>query len=166
MNDNERLMLQKMIKANDVEDQSELIRTLKHSHPIQKDINRLLEIKRDCRNDQDEVQNVASQECSFLFKFYTEIFNKVKKDEIDLSILNRFLNILRCIEDGEIDQHEGSFFVGSILKELYVDSALRKSGKLEPKEAGSENHRVGQNIRFQEYKSLKMRRNDSNLFVE
>ena len=39
--------------------------------------------------------------------------------------------MLQRIEDGEMNQHEGSFLVGSLLKEMYVDSALRKANKLE-----------------------------------
>ena len=45
--------------------------------------------------------------------------------------MNRFLNVLRQIEDGEMDQHEGAFVVGTLLKEIYVDSALRKADKLD-----------------------------------
>ena len=41
------------------------------------------------------------------------------------------MDVLRQIEDNELDQHEGSFLVGSILKELYVDSALKKAEKLD-----------------------------------
>ena len=42
-------------------------------------------------------------------------------------------NVLRArtISTGEINQHEGSFLVGTLLKEMYVDSALRKANKLE-----------------------------------
>jgi hypothetical protein len=69
-------------------------------------------------------------ECGFLFTYYTDIYNKIRKDEIDLKILNQFLNVLRRIEDGELDQHEGSFVIGTLLKEMYVDSALRKAAKL------------------------------------
>ena len=65
-----------------------------------------------------------------MFTYYTDIYNKIRKDEIDLNILNRFLNVLRNIEDGEIDQHDGSYIVGSLLKELYVDSALKKADKI------------------------------------
>jgi len=54
----------------------------------------------------------------------------VRKDEVDLKILFKFLDVLREIEDGDLDQHEGSFVVGKLLKELYVDSALRKADKL------------------------------------
>lgn len=125
MNSDERLLLQKMIKANDVSDQTELIRKLKHSHMLEEDINKLLKMKKEEATD-EEIMN----ECSFLFTQYTDIYNKIKKNELDLSILNRFLNVLRSIEDSEIDQHEGSYVVGNLLKQLYIDSALRKSAKL------------------------------------
>jgi hypothetical protein len=131
MDDNSRLHLQKMIKANNVEDQTELIRELKHSHLLQEDINNLLMIKAKYRNDADKISEEGMNECSFLFTYYTDIYNKIRKDEIDLKILNKFLNVLRRIEDGEIDQHDGSYLVGQLLKEMYVDSALKKAGKLE-----------------------------------
>ena len=41
------------------------------------------------------------------------------------------VDVLRRIEDEELDQHEGSFLVGTILKELYVDSAIKKGDKLD-----------------------------------
>ena len=130
MDDKARLQLQKMIKANNVEDQTELIRELKHSHLLQNDINNLIMLKAKHRNNQDKINEEGMSECGFLFTYYTDIYNKIRKDEIDLKILNQFLNILRRIEDGEIDQHEGSFIIGTLLKELYVDSALRKADKL------------------------------------
>jgi len=131
MDDNSRLHLQKMIKANNVEDQTDLIRELKHSHLLQEDINNLLMIKAKYRTDVDKINEEGMNECSFLFTYYTDIYNKVRKDEINLSILNKFLNVLRRIEDGEIDQHDGSYLVGQLLKEMYVDSALKKAGKLD-----------------------------------
>lgn len=130
MDDNERLHLQKMIKANNVEDQTELIRSLKHSHLLQTDINKLLMLKNKYKNNQDKINDEGVVDCEFLFTYYTDIYNKIRKDEIDLNILNRFLNVLRNIEDGEIDQHDGSYIVGSLLKELYVDSALKKADKI------------------------------------
>ena len=138
MDDNSRLHLQNMIKANGTEDQTELIRELKHSHSLQEDINNLLTIKNKYSNDIQKVHEEAMVECSFLFTYYTDIYNKIRKDEINLSILNRFLNVLRLIEDGEVDQHEGSFMVGTLLKELYVDSALRKADKLNKDETPKE----------------------------
>jgi len=130
MDNNARLQLQKMIKANDVEDQTELIRQLKHSYLLRSDINGLILLKAKYRDNQEMIINEAMTECNFLFTYYTDIFNKVRKDEIDLNILFKFLDILKQIEDGELDQHEGSFVVGKLLKEMYIDSALRKADKI------------------------------------
>ena len=68
---------------------------------------------------------------NFLYTYYTDIFNKVKKDEIDINLLYKFLDILKKIEEGQLDQHEGSFMVCTILKDIYVDSALKKAEKLD-----------------------------------
>jgi hypothetical protein len=139
MDDKQRLQLQNMIKANNVEDQTEFIRTLKHSQIIRNDVNNLILIKSKYRGDENKIHEEGINECNFIFTYYTDIYNKVRKDEIDIGILNKFLDVLKRIEDGELDQHNGSFLVGSILKELYVDSALKKAEKLnendEPKES-------------------------------
>lgn len=153
MDDKARLQLQKMIKANDVEDQTDLIRELKHSHLLQNDINNLIMLKAKYRNDQDKINEEAMTDCGFLFTYYTDIYNKIRKDEIDLKILNQFLNVLRRIEDGELDQHEGSFIVGTLLKEMYVDSALRKAAKLnENQDQETIQPREVVNISWKDYK--------------
>ena len=131
MDDNQRLQLQNMIKANNVEDQTELIRELKHSQILRNEINTMVKIKAKYGDNADQIYSECAAECSFLFTYYTDIFNKVRKDEIDILILNKFLDVLRQIEDGKLDQHEGSFLVGALLKELYVDSAIRKAEKLD-----------------------------------
>jgi len=130
MTDNQRLQLQNMIKANNVEDQTNLIRNLKHSDLLKNDINALILLKAKYRNEPDKINENALTECNFLFTYYTDIFNKVKKDEIDLGILFKFIDVLKKIENGVLDQHEGSFIVGTLLKELYIDSALKKADKL------------------------------------
>jgi hypothetical protein len=79
----------------------------------------------------DALQIEAMSTCSFLFTYYTDIYNKIRKDEIDLIILFKFLGVLERIEKGELDQHEGSFLVGTLLKELYIDSALKRANKLD-----------------------------------
>ena len=130
MNDNQRLQLQNMIKTNNVEDQTKLIRDLKHSQIFKHEIFTMMMIKAKYRNDPEKLNLECINECGFLFTYYTEIFNKVKKDEIDINILNKFIDVLRQIEDGELDQHSGSFLVGTLLKELYIDSALKKADKI------------------------------------
>ena len=130
MDDNQRLQLQNMIKANNVDDQTDFIRNLKHSQIIRNEVNTMIMIKAKFRGDDAKIHEECVNECNFLFTYYTDIYNKIRKDEIDIGILNKFLDVLKRIEDGELDQHEGSFLVGSILKELYVDSALKKAEKL------------------------------------
>lgn len=131
MDDKQRLQLSNMIKANNVEDQTGLIRNLRHSQILRNEINNMIVLKAKYRGDDEKIYSECVNESNFLFTYYTEIFNKVRKDEIDINILNKFLDVLRKIEDGELDQHEGSFMVGSLLKELYVDSALKKAEKLD-----------------------------------
>ena len=59
------------------------------------------------------------------------------------------------IEDGELDQHEGSFMVGSILKELYIDSALKKSEKLDAmSEKSPEPKRADVKISWNQFKKI------------
>jgi len=130
MDDNQRLHLQKMIAANNVEDTTDLIRELKHSHILRTDINNLLMLKNKYLNDNDNLNLEAMVECNFLFTYYTDIYNKVRKDEIDLSILFKALDVLRDIEDGKLDQHNGAYEFGMLLRKIYVDSALKKAEKL------------------------------------
>ena len=130
MDDNQRLHLQKMIAANNVEDNTELIRQLKHSHVLREDVNNLIMLKSKYPDDADTLHLEGMVLCNFLFTYYTEIYNKIKKDEIDLDILFKFIEVLKNIEDGKIDQHEGAFAVGTLLKKIYIDSALKKADKL------------------------------------
>ena len=131
MDDKQRLQLQNMIKTNNVEDQTGLIRNLKHSQILRNEINNMIMIKAKYRGDDEKIAQECINESNFLFTYYTDIFNKVKKDEIDINLLYKFLDILKKIEDGDLDQHEGSFQVGTILKDIYVDSALKKADKLD-----------------------------------
>jgi hypothetical protein len=130
MDENQRLHLQKMIAANNVEDQTGLIRDLKHSQILRENVNNLVMLKAKYLDDADALNLEAMSECNFLFTYYTDLYNKIRKDEIDLKILFQFLDVLSKIEEGKIDQHEGSFEVGTLLKKIYVDSALRKAEKL------------------------------------
>ena len=135
LNEEERLNLQRMINANDVVDQTDKIRKTKHSYIIKEQVKEFVTLKKKyerlAKSNPNQFDQMCTSKCSFLFNNYTDIFNKIKKDEIDLTILDKFLTVLKNIEDGKVDQHEGSFMVGKLLKELYVDSALKKSDKLD-----------------------------------
>jgi hypothetical protein len=49
--------------------------------------------------------------------------------------MSRLLAVIKMIEDKQVDQHEGSVLVGKILKELYVDSALKRCENLDKENA-------------------------------
>jgi capsule polysaccharide export protein KpsC/LpsZ len=130
MDNSARLQLQQMIKANNVTDQTSLIRELRHSDTLKENIQTLILLKNKYSNDPEKLHLEGMTECSFLFMHYTDIYNKIRKDEIDLQILFQFLEVLRKIENQELDQHEGSFEVGTLLKKIYIDSALKKADKI------------------------------------
>lgn len=156
MDDKQRLQLQNMIKVNNVDDQTDFIRNLKHSQIIRNDVNNMIMIKAKYRGNNDKIHEECVNECNFLFTYYTDIYNKIRKDEIDIGMLNKFLDVLKRIEEGELDQHEGSFLVGTILKEIYVDSALKKADKLnENEESKPEPIKPHQNVSWKQFKKMK-----------
>ena len=134
MNPQERLQLDKLIRANDVADNTNSIRELKHSKPLGDDIMTLLKLKKEyqrlSKSNPSQFDNICVSRCPFLFNNYTDIFNKVKKDEIDLNILFQLIYILKQIEDGKLDQHTGSYEVGKLLKSIYIDSAIKKADNI------------------------------------
>lgn len=133
--DDQRLQLQKMIAANNAGDFTQEIRETKHSSRIRHEVGNLLKAKktyeRMAKSNRKEFEQICLSRANWLFLNYADIYNRVLKDELDLSILNALLNKLQQIEEGEIDQHEASVHVGQILKEMYVDSALRKADKMD-----------------------------------
>ena len=155
MDDNARLKLQQMIKANNVSDQTDIIRNLKHSSQLRESVSTMLKLKKQC-GDPQEFAESAIRDCYFLYLNYTDIFNKIRKDEININILNKFIEILKRIEDGELDQHEGSFAVGTLLKELYIDSALKKSEKLDElnEKERSEPKKAEVNVSWKQFKKM------------
>jgi len=160
MNDNERLHLQKMIKENNVEETTEKIRRLKHSHYIKDDVDKYLLLKKKYsrlkKTNAEQFKKMAQKNCAFIYKNYLNLFNKLLTDELDFKILATFLTILGRIEEGEIDQHEGSYEVGKILKELYVDSVLRRETKREKKKKRKSKKKTI-NITWEQYKKLKLK---------
>jgi len=161
ISDSERIHLDKMIRVNEAEDHTSQIRELKHSQKIFEDVNILMKIKKDwgsrATTDVSEFDDECVTKCNFLFNKYTEIFNKVKKDEINMDILLQLINVLHYIEDGAVDQHEGSVMVGKLLKQIYIDGALKKADKLNEdsrKEDGDKEDEIreAKNIGWNAYK--------------
>jgi hypothetical protein len=142
MNPEQRLKLNELIRANNSVDNTALIRELKHSSKIWEDVKKMVLLKHG--NDWKDVESDCISEASFLYTNYTMIFNRLLRDRIDVSILYSFLNVLKDIEDGKMDQHEASFQIGTLLKEMYIDPKLE--------EVKEPTYIKGESISWQEFK--------------
>lgn len=153
----ERLNLKGLINQSDCENNTDQIRRLKHSSLIHKDVRRMEQIQKEnaalMQSDPHAYSELCKKECSFLFNNYTEIFNKLFKDELDIQILAKLLVVLKMIEDEKIDQHEGSVMVGKVLKELYVDSAIKRADRLDNEHGSTTVEKVvAKQISWKQYK--------------
>ena len=101
MDSTERMNLQRMISANNVEDCTNEIRNKKHSKQIKQDVSTFISLKnkyqRLSQSNPDQFDRICSSQCNFLFTNYTDIFNRIKKDELNLNMLMKFIHILKKI---------------------------------------------------------------------
>ena len=156
----ERLKLDNLIRnADNYKDNTEHIRKIKHSKKLITSIGIIEQLKinyGDIRKTNPiEFNEICKSKCSFFYDNYTDIFNKLINDEFDLQILSQFLQVLYAIEESRIDQAEGSVIIGKLLKELYVDSALKRSAKLDLlNQSESENkiEIINRGVSWNEYK--------------
>jgi len=153
----DRLNLKKLISESECEDNTQHIRKVKHSEKIRDDIRNLDTLKRTeeglRKSEPDKFEDMARSKCSFLFNNYTDIFNKVLNDELDFGIMTKLLTVLKLIEDEKVDQHEGSVLVGRVLKELYVDSAMKRGDRLDKEREAEKIPQVeGKEISWKNYK--------------
>lgn len=153
----ERLDLKKLLKESDAQDNTEYIRRVKHSVKIRDDIRKIDRLKKGVPPDQ--LTEVAKENASFLFENYPDLFKKMVSEELDLEIMSRLLAVLKLIEDGKTDQHEGSVMVGKILKELYLDSTIRKCKKMDEendkKEEVEEPKKEGKPISWNQWRNMR-----------
>jgi len=153
LTDAERLNLKKLINESECENNTENIRRLKHSDLIRTDIRKMEQVKKDSTLDKDELLTRCQTECAFLFNNYTDIFNKVYNDELDFNIMAKLLVVLKMIEEEKVDQHEGSVIVGKILKELYLDSAIKRADNIDAQYAAEKvEPDAGKPISWSEFK--------------
>ena len=132
LSDSDRHQLRKMIEAHGVEDQTEKIRSNKHSGEIRRCISHIVRVKEtSTATDKSAFEQEVLAEAGFLFFHYFDLYNLVLKQK-DLTILHNLVDILGRIEEGELDQHEGSFLVGKLLKEIYIDNLIKDTKTDEP----------------------------------
>ena len=154
--------LDEMIKENNIEDYTENIKINNHSDLIRNDIKEyILLSKRYNRlkeSNPKEFDMMCNKKCSFLFNNYTQIYNKLIKDSLNLEIMDKFLNTLKDIEKGEINQHEASYIIGDYLKKIYIDSAInedkQKEKKYRKKTQNKPQEAKSKEISYKDYKIL------------
>ena len=155
MNNKESLDLKKLIDQNDWQDNTDNIRKIKHSTQIRDDVRRIenLKVSFDGSECEGDFAKMCQTKCPFLYDNYTDIFHKAVKNELDLTIMTKLLTVLKMIEDEKVDQHNGSVMVGKILKELYVDSAIKRMDNLDKEHAQDQVPKVeAKNISWREFK--------------
>lgn len=163
ISDEDRIQLDKMLQENDVEDTTHKIRELKHSVKIEEGLRLIEGMKKEYpriykTNYERFEQMVQSRGGSWLWTYYTNIYNKLMKNQIDPSILYSMVQVLRKIENAEIDQHEGSVAVGRILKQIYIDSIVEKETKQTSHKTHKKMKKMKQ-ISWSEYKEQVMKQN-------
>jgi hypothetical protein len=135
LSDDDRLNLKKMMSEMDYVDNTDTIRRLKHSVQIRDNIRKLEDLKREHADmrirSPEQFFNIAYTECDFLYNNYSDIFRRLMNDAIDINIMSKLLIVLKLIEEGHIDQEDGAIRVGKLLKELYLDSAVRHADALD-----------------------------------
>lgn len=160
LSSDERLNLKKMAGEMGYQDNTDNIRRLKHSVKIRDNIRRMEALKQEYAvlrtQSPEQFFNIVHAECAFLYDNYMDIFTRVMKDEIDVVIMQKFLIVLKLIEDGQLDQEQGSVMIGRHLKDLYLDSAIRRANNLDKeREADVVAHVEGKQISWKEFKHSK-----------
>ncbi len=133
------LNMKSLMDSDDYVNNTERIRELKHSELILEDIGKLCRIKKDHFHmkmvEEEKYNHLCETTAQFLFSNYTDLFRKVLKDELDMKLMVDFIGILKLIEEGKLDQYDASVKIGTILREMYVDSALRRGDNLDKEHA-------------------------------
>ena len=99
LNSQQKLDLANLIKANDTIDCTEEIREKKQSIHIRNDVKQMVMLKqkyaRLAKSNPSEFDKMCVNQCQFLFNNYTDLYNKLKNDNLNLGILEKFLDILQ-----------------------------------------------------------------------
>jgi hypothetical protein len=170
LNPNERLDLKQLMRQNesDYKDNTDGIRRLKHSDLILADIRTMELLKKENavmrENNPDEFSQLCQRKCSFLQNSYMDIYNRLYKDTLDVALMTEALATLKKIENGDINQHEGSVQMGQLFYKVFVSSAVQVKEDYERNELASASEALaesnkeddstnkGENIGWREFK--------------
>lgn len=88
-----RLNFEKMMKEEGVENNTSKIRNLKHSKKIREQVAQMVNLKNKySRLDNDLMNKMIDSKCVWLYKNYSNLFVKLKKNQLNLQILDSFFN--------------------------------------------------------------------------
>lgn len=143
MNEDEKQILNEMIDKNNTIDNTDTIREKKISKILRKEIAFVKNIKSQ-HLDRKRIDAETQKNCPTLINNYDNIYTKLLENKINYNILYKFLNELEKIENGELNQHEASYNIGKLLKNIYIDPEINsKSSKT-----------VSKKITYKEYLNL------------
>jgi len=122
------------LSKEEYEDNTHGIRQEKNSQLIRQELDILdtYLASKEARNltTQEKIMAAASH-VPFLHHRFTDLYIRAIREELNRGIMDRLLLVLGDIEDGRLDQNEGSIKVGEILKELYLDSMVTRGRHLD-----------------------------------
>ena len=149
MDNQQKRQLDKLIQENNVIDNTENIRSEAKSKKIRDCVIHIQKTKQAFNFTKDF--KLLDKECmkhsSYLFLNFPNIYNKLLRNQIDVEILFRFLYELSEIENGNKNQHEASFEIGKLLKEMYIDKEMEDIDQFPMKQSQLNN----KNISYSEY---------------
>ena len=141
MNEDEKQILNEMIHKNNTIDNTKTIREKKISRVLRKEIAFIKNIKSQ-HLDRKRIDIETQKNCTTLINNYNDIYTKLLENKINYNILYKFLNELEKIENGELNQHEASYNIGKLLKEIYIDPEINNTSDI-----------IAKNINYNEYKN-------------
>jgi len=172
MNPSDRLDLKKLMKAgeHDYVDNTDGIRRLKHSDLIAADMKKMEELKKSHASmrasSPDDFASLCQNKCSFLFNAYTDIYNRLLKDQLDVNLMLEALRTLKQVETGKINQQEGSIHMGKLFYKVFVSNAIKHEDAANIPEStttSASTEKVEENkITWREYKKSVLKQSVSN----
>merc|ERR1711965_766563 len=88
-----RLNFEKMMKEEGIENNTTKIRSLKHSKKIREQVTTMVNLRNKySRLDKDLMNRMIDSKCVWLYKNYSNLFLKLKKNQLNLQILDKFLS--------------------------------------------------------------------------
>ena len=140
---------------DEYQDNTDYLRQVKRSATIRDEVLKMERMKRTYTGDKggEEFAELCKHECNYLFTHNPLIFNKMLKDVLDLKLLFVALDTLRKIEEGLINQEQGSVLMGKQFADMYLDSSRREGDALDAAHADDRPEPVeGKAISWKQYK--------------